>query len=61
MSDLNKIRKDGIDYGLSDDTVRDLIFYKPGETVTLKNLLCHGYLSGSQKNLHINIVCGQSF
>lgn len=56
MSDLNKVQHNGEEYGFADDTIRDLIFYKPGETVTLKNLLCHGYLSGSQKNLHINIV-----
>ena len=56
MSDLNKIKKDGIEYGLADDTLRDLLFYKSGETVTLKNLLCIGYLSGSQKNLHINMI-----
>lgn len=56
MSELNKIDYKGIEYSLSDDKVRDLIFYKPGETITLKNLLCTGYLSGSQKNLHINVI-----
>ena len=56
MSELNKIQNNGVDYSLSDDKVRDLIFFKPGETVTLKNMLCTGYLSGSQKNLHINII-----
>ena len=60
MSDLNKIQYNGEEYGFADDTIRDLIFYKPGETVTIKTRTCSGYISSSKKNIHIQVILPKS-